>query len=806
MKISYNWLKDYLNINIDPEIVSNYLTDIGLEVEKLEQIESIKGGLKGIIIGEVVNKEKHPNADRLNLTTVDLGLDENIQIVCGAPNVDVGQKVPVATVGTYLYSGENKFKIKKSKIRGEESVGMICSESELGLGDDDDGIMILDINAKVGRNLSDHFDIENDTIFHIGLTPNRTDAMSHIGVARDLKCFLNTIENNNLTLCLPNINNYKNIDNLKKLNIEINDSKLCPRYSAVLIKDIVVKDSPDWLKTKLKSIGLVPINNIVDITNFVLHEIGQPLHAFDYSKIKDEKIIVKTFKDKKSFTTLDNNTLSLSTDDLMICDSNDPLCIAGVFGGLSSGVSNETNEILLESAYFNPTTVRKTAKRHNLSTDASFRYERGCDPNITIYALKRAVLLIQEITNGTISSEIFDFYPNKINKCKIVLHFDNLNNLVGEKISVSIVKSILNDLEICILEENNHKLVLEIPTYRYDVTREIDVIEEILRIYGFNNITISKNLNSVLPSSSFDYSISNKNLVSNLLSNNGFFEMMNNSLTSSKFNSLVNNIDNEKSIGILNPLSEDLNILRQSILLTGLQSISHNINRNNKDLKFYEFGKTYIKQHKNNIENSHLLLIMTGKEKSENWNNSEKSINFYSLKENVNSILDILSISNFNIKESSENSREYGLDYLIKGNILVKFGKLSSHISTHFDLNQDIYYADFNWDLINKNKNTKQKYESINKYPEIRRDLSLLICDDIDFSIISSIISKMKIQILKEINLFDVYTGKNLPSGKKSYSISLIFADKSRTLTDFEIDKIMNTIIDNFEKQGFQLR
>jgi len=806
MKISYNWLKDYLNINIDPEIVSNYLTDIGLEVEKLEQIESIKGGLKGIIIGEVVNKEKHPNADRLNLTTVDLGLDENIQIVCGAPNVDVGQKVPVATVGTYLYSGENKFKIKKSKIRGEESVGMICSESELGLGDDDDGIMILDINAKVGRNLSDHFDIENDTIFHIGLTPNRTDAMSHIGVARDLKCFLNTIENNNLTLCLPNINNYKNIDNLKKLNIEINDSKLCPRYSAVLIKDIVVKDSPDWLKTKLKSIGLVPINNIVDITNFVLHEIGQPLHAFDYSKIKDEKIIVKTFKDKKSFTTLDNNTLSLSTDDLMICDSNDPLCIAGVFGGLSSGVSNETNEILLESAYFNPTTVRKTAKRHNLSTDASFRYERGCDPNITIYALKRAVLLIQEITNGTISSEIFDFYPNKINKCKIVLHFDNLNNLVGEKISVSIVKSILNDLEICILEENNHKLVLEIPTYRYDVTREIDVIEEILRIYGFNNITISKNLNSVLPSSSFDYSISNKNLVSNLLSNNGFFEMMNNSLTSSKFNSLVNNIDNEKSIGILNPLSEDLNILRQSILLTGLQSISHNINRNNKDLKFYEFGKTYIKQHKNNIENSHLLLIMTGKEKSENWNNSEKSINFYSLKENVNSILDILSISNFNIKESSENSREYGLDYLIKENILVKFGKLSSHISTHFDLNQDIYYADFNWDLINKNKNTKQKYESINKYPEIRRDLSLLICDDIDFSIISSIISKMKIQILKEINLFDVYTGKNLPSGKKSYSISLIFADKSRTLTDFEIDKIMNTIIDNFEKQGFQLR
>ncbi len=806
MKISYNWLKDYLNINIDPEIVSNYLTDIGLEVEKLEQIESVKGGLKGIIIGKVITKEKHPNADRLNLTTVDLGLDENIQIVCGAPNVDVGQKVPVATVGTYLYSGENKFKIKKSKIRGEESVGMICSESELGLGDDDDGIMVLDLNAKVGRNLSDHFDIENDTVFHIGLTPNRTDAMSHIGVARDLKCFLNTIENNNLTLCLPNINKYKNIDNLKKLNIEINDAKLCPRYSAVLIKDIIVKDSPDWLKIKLKSIGLVPINNIVDVTNFVLHEIGQPLHAFDYSKIKDEKIIVKTFKDKKSFTTLDNNTLSLSTDDLMICDSNDPLCIAGVFGGLSSGVSNETNEILLESAYFNPTTIRKTAKRHNLSTDASFRYERGCDPNITIYALKRAVLLIQEITNGTISSEIFDFYPNKINKCKIDLHFDNLNNLVGEKISVSIVKSILNDLEISILEENKHKLVLEVPTYRYDVTREIDVIEEILRIYGFNNITISKNLNSVLPSSSFDYSIINKNLVSNLLSNNGFLEMMNNSLTSSKFNSLVNNIDNEKSIGILNPLSEDLNILRQSILLTGLQSISHNINRNNKDLKFYEFGKTYIKQHKNNIENSHLLVIMTGKEKSENWNNSDKSINFYSLKENVNSILDVLSISNFNIKESSENSREYGLDYLIKGNILVQFGKLSSHISTHFDLNQDIYFADFNWDLINKNKNTKQKYESISKYPEIRRDLSLLIRDDVDFSIISSIISKMKIQILKEINLFDVYTGKNLPSGKKSYSISLIFADKSRTLTDFEIDKIMNTIINNFEKQGFQLR
>ena len=806
MKISYNWLKDYLNVKIEPKIVSRYLTDIGLEVEKIEQIESVKGGLKGIIIGKVITKIKHPNADRLNLTTVDLGLDENVQIVCGAPNVDVGQKVPVATVGAYIYSGDNKFKIKKSKIRGEVSNGMICSENELGLGGDDDGIMILDTNAKVGENLSEHFDIENDSVFHIGLTPNRTDAMSHIGVARDLKCFLNTIENNKLTLCLPSIDNFDNNVNLKQLNIEVNDSKLCPRYSALLIKDIIVKDSPEWLKTKLQSIGLDPINNVVDVTNFVLHEVGQPLHAFDYSKIKNEKIVVKTYDKQKAFTTLDNNELLLSTEDLMICDSKDPLCIAGVFGGLSSAVKSDTKEILLESAYFNPTTIRKTAKRHNLSTDASFRYERGCDPNITIYALKRAALLIQEIAQGTISSKIFDYYPKKINDCKVDLYFENLYNLVGEKIGVGNVKSILNDLDIEILQEDKQKLVLKIPTYRYDVTREIDVIEEILRIYGFNNIAISTNLNSVLPSSSFDYSINNKNLVSNLLSNNGFLEMMNNSLTSSKLNSLDSQIDNEKNINILNPLSEELDILRQSILLTGLNSLSYNINRNNKDLKFYEFGKTYIKEQKDNIETNHLLLIMTGNEKSENWNNSDKTIDFYSLKEIVNSILDILSISNYTIKESSENTREYGLDYLMKGSTVVQFGKLSSHILTHFDLKQDVFFADFNWDAINKNKNFKYKYESISKYPKIRRDLSLLISDDIDFSNISSIIDKMKIQNLKDINLFDVYQGKNLPSGKTSYSISLTFADNSRTLTDFEIDKIMKTIINNFEKQGIELR
>lgn len=806
MKISYNWLKDYLNVNIDPLIVSNYLTDIGLEVEKLELIESVKGGLKGVVIGEVITKVKHPNADRLNLTTVDIGLDENIQIVCGAPNVDVGQKVPVATIGTYLYNGENKFKIKKSKIRGEVSVGMICSENELGLGNDDDGILVLESTAKVGKNLSDHFDIENDSVFHIGLTPNRTDAMSHIGVARDLKCFLNTIENNKLTLCLPNINNFNNNVNLKQLNIEIHDSKLCPRYSALLIKDIIVKDSPDWLKTKLKSIGLDPINNIVDITNFVLHEIGQPLHAFDFSKIKDEKIVVKTSLSKINFTTLDNNELTLSSEDLMICDSKKPLCIAGVFGGLSTAVNSDTKEILLESAYFNPTSIRKTAKRHNLSTDASFRYERGCDPNITIYALKRAALLIQEIAQGTISSEIFDYYPNKFNECKVDLYYDNLNSLVGEKINVSTIKSILNDLDIDILEENKQKLILNIPTYRYDVTREIDVIEEILRIYGFNNIAISTNLNSVLPLTSFDYSINNKNLVSNLLSNNGFLEMMNNSLTSSKLNSLDSQIDNEKNINILNPLSEELDILRQSILLTGLNSVSYNINRNNKDLKFYEFGKTYIKDQKDNIETSHLLLIMTGNEKSENWNNTNKTIDFYSLKEIVNSILDILSISNYTIKENSENTREYGLDYLMKGSVIVQFGKLSNHILSHFDFKQDVFFADFNWDAINKNTNFKQNFESISKYPKIRRDLSLLISDDIDFSNIKSIIDKMKIQILKDINLFDVFKGKNLPSGKTSYSISLIFADKSRTLTDFEIDKIMKNIINNFEKQGIELR
>ncbi|MEZ7928968.1 MAG: phenylalanine--tRNA ligase subunit beta, partial [Flavobacteriales bacterium] len=594
MNISYNWLKNYLDLNLPAEEISQLLTDTGLEVEGIKEIESVKGGLKGVVIGEVITKTQHPNADRLSITTVDIGEDEPLQIVCGAPNINVGQKVAVATVGTWLYDGDNKFKIKKGKIRGEDSLGMVCGEDELGLGEDTDGIMVLDATAKVGTAASEYFKLESDIVFEIGLTPNRSDAMGHIGVARDLLTVLNH-KGNKLQMCKPSTKDFK-VDNTKKtIEVEVADSKICPRYSGLSISGIKIASSPEWLQNKLKAIGIAPTNNVVDITNYVLHEMGQPLHAFDLNKIEGNKIVVACVKEKTKFTTLDGQERELSAADLMISDAKKPLCIAGVFGGLESGVIESTTDVFLESAYFNPVSVRKSAKRHNLNTDASFRFERGCDPNSTVYALKRAALLIQEICGGEIASEVIDIYPSPIPHFDVELTYAKMDSLIGEVIDRQVVKNILIDLEIEISKENPNGLSLLVPPFRADVQREVDVIEEILRIYGFNTIAIPSKLNTTITNSEGVNPEQVRNVISDLLSSTGFNEAMNNSLTKEEYTTLIPELNIEENITLLNPLSQDLNVMRQSLLFSGLENIAYNQNRKNADIKFYEFGKTYHK-------------------------------------------------------------------------------------------------------------------------------------------------------------------------------------------------------------------
>ena len=806
MKISNSWLQDYLKVDLSIDEIADLLTDIGLEVEGVEKFESIKGGLEGIVIGKITSVKKHPDADRLKLTTVDVGQSEPLQIVCGAPNVAVNLKVPVATVGTWLYDGDDSFKIKRSKIRGEVSNGMICGPDEIGLGEKTDGIMILSDDAKVGISGSEYFDIKTDTVFEIGLTPNRTDAMSHIGVARDLKAALNT-RNNDLKMCLPSVKNFS-IDN-EKLNIDVKvkSSELCPRYSGLSISNVNVDDSPDWLKNRLLSIGVKPINNVVDITNYVLHEIGQPLHAFDADKINGNKIIVDKVQSETSFTTLDEVERKLSNEDLMICNEKEPMCIAGVFGGIDSGVSKNTKNIFLESAYFNPVSIRKSAKRHNLNTDASFRYERGCDPNITIYALKRAALMIKEICSAEISSEIFDFYPNTIDNNNIKLSFDSLNKIVGQKLDKAIVKNILKNLEIKILDESETYLELSVPTYRVDVTREIDVIEEIMRIYGFNTIPLPEKITSSVSVINSKDSYSIKKLVSAFLSNNGFNEIMNNSLTKSSYNDLVDEIKDENNVPIINPLSSDLNIMRRTLLFSALESIEYNQNRKNLDLKLFEFGKSYH-LFDSYIENQHLFLSFTGLKQQENWNSNKENIDFYYVKEYVHTLLERLNISKFKSKECSYFGLSQAMIYSYKGKNLVEFGSVDQNILDKFKIRTHVFVANFNWDLILdliQNKNIS--YTPVNKFPKIRRDLSLLIDNSISFVQLQKIAKNVNSSLLKDINLFDVYSGDKLPENKKSYAISFVFEDNSKTLTDHQVDEIMNKLIEEYKKSvGAEIR
>ena len=806
MKISNSWLQKYLKVDLSIEKISELLTDIGLEVEGVYKYETVKGGLEGIIIGEILTKTKHPDADRLNLTTVDIGYEEPLQIVCGAPNLKVGQKVPVATVGTLLYSGDDSFKIKRSKIRGQISNGMICGQDEIGLGPTTDGIMVLEADAKIGLTGSEFFNIKSDTVFEIGLTPNRSDAMSHIGVARDLKAVLN-YKGHNLTMCIPSVDDFKVDNNNLNINVEVISSDLCPRYSGVTISDISVKESPEWLKNKISAIGIYPINNVVDITNYVLHEIGQPLHAFDASKITDNKIIVKTLKKDSLFISLDEKERKLSESDLMICNSNEPMCIAGVFGGLDSSVTTSTQNIFIESAYFNPISIRKSAKYHNLNTDASFRYERGCDPNITVYALKRAALLIKELCGGTISSEIIDYYPNQISDHSISFSYSSMNNLIGDKINKDVVKNILTDLEIKIVNEENDVLSLLVPPYRVDVTREVDVIEEVLRIYGYNTVKISNKLNTSITSIDRIDSFSLKTIVSNLLSSNGYNEIMNNSLTKEKYDNLILDINPNQNVKIINPLSADLNTLRRTLLFSALESLEYNLNRKNSNIKFYEFGKTYLMD-KEYVENQHLLLMVTGDRHAENWNSQNTKVDFFYLKEIVHLILNRFGIKNLKSEKINTYGFEDGLMYTYKKKRLVCFGEVTKDLSNKFGIKSDVYIADFNWDLIvDLVKNQKITYTPVNKYPKVRRDLSLLIDNNVSFDELEKIAKGIDNNVLKSVNLFDVYNGDKLPKDKKSYALSFIFEDYTKTLTDKYIDGIMKKLIKEYVKSiGAEIR
>ena len=799
MKISLDWLKQYIKIDLNSNQICADLTSTGLEVEGLEVFEKIKGGLKGLVLGHVLSCSKHPDAEKLKLTKVDVGQDEPLSIVCGAPNVAEGQKVVVATIGTILYTPEGEeFKIKKSKIRGELSQGMICAEDELGLGESHDGIMVLDTDKKVGTPASEVFNIQNDEIIEIGLTPNRADAISHTGVARDLKALYGA------ELLWPSVDNFKVDSTDLPITVEVKNTEACPRYSGLTIKGVKVAESPDWLQFRLKSIGLLPINNIVDITNFVLHELGQPLHAFDYNQIKNNTVIVQNVAEAHPFVTLDDKERKLSAEDLMICDGEGkPMCIAGVFGGATSGVTEETTDIFLESAYFSAKHVRKTAQTHTLKTDASFRYERGTDPNILIYALKRAALLITEIAGGSISSEIVDIYPEPIRDFEIKVKYKNIDRLIGEKLGKDFIKTTLNRLDIQLIDLNEDGFKAIVPPYRVDVTREADVIEEILRIYGYDNVKIEENLQSGYLSSFPEInSYKKERSVATLLSNNGFNEVMTNSLTSSKYTQHLKELEATGNVLIMNKLSEDLDVMRQTLLFNHLEVAAHNINRKQKSLKLYEFGKTYKTINGRYTEAKRLGILLSGPKENENWINPTQEVTYYDLKVEVYKIFDKFRLAEkLKFQKTKYSAFAYGLDVFIKKDFLATVGLLKSNVTQVLGIKQQIFYASIDWDLLLLNSLSKISYEEISKYPEVRRDLSLVVDKAVSFEQIQQVAIKYSSNLLKDINAFDVYVGDKIDENKKAYALSFILADKNKTLTEKLIDKTMKKFIHAFQNE-----
>jgi phenylalanyl-tRNA synthetase beta chain len=798
MKISYNWLKEFIATDKTPEELSKILTGTGLEVESLEKVQAIPGGLEGLLIGFVQESINHPNSDHLHITKVDVGGVEPLQIVCGANNVAAGQKVVVATVGTTIYPTVGEpFKINKSKIRGEVSEGMICAEDEIGLGTDHDGIMVLDADAVIGANAKDYFKLNDDYMYEIGLTPNRADAASHLGTARDIAAFLK------IGIKKPDVSVFKVDNNESPIQVIVENEQASPRYSGLTISGVEVKESPQWLKERLAVIGVRSINNIVDVTNYVLHELGQPLHAFDADAITGNKVIVKNVAEGTVFKTLDDVDRKLSADDLMICNANEPMCIAGVFGGAKSGVTVSTKSIFLESAYFNSVAVRKTAKRHGLKTDASFRFERGTDPDMTVFALKRAALLIQQVAGGKVSSDIFDHYPAPVAPFEVEVTYKNIDRLIGKAIPHNEIISIIKGLDIEIVRETEEGLSLKVPPYRVDVTREVDVVEEILRIYGYNNIEIPVQIRASLNTSTRPERDTVQNLISDLLSANGFNEIMGNSLTK-----LTYSDDPEHAVKILNPLSSDLDVMRQSMLFSGLEAVAYNQNRRVADLKLYEFGKIYSHVDEKYIEAQRFSVLVTGANQPEQWNQKPAATSFYNLKAIVDGVLKKLNITDLTVDDTTVNNLAYGLQYLRGNKVLVAFGSVAPAALKKADVDKEVFYADFNFDVIlNLVRKNVIVYQEVSKFPAVRRDLSMLIDKAVSFGQLKQIAGRTDKKLLKEVSVFDVYQGDKLPAGKKSYALSFILQDTEKTLTDKAIDALMQKLIYNLGKEaGAEIR
>ena len=814
MNISYNWLKEYVNFDLTPDEVAAALTSIGLETGSVEEVQTIKGGLEGLVIGEVLTCVEHPNSDHLHITTVNLGNGEPTQIVCGAPNVAAGQKVVVATLGTKLYDGDECFTIKKSKIRGVESIGMICAEDEIGIGTSHDGIIVLPEDAVPGTLAKDYYNVKSDYVLEVDITPNRADACSHYGVARDLYAYL--IQNGKqATLQRPSVEAFAVENHDLDIKVTVENSEACPRYAGVTVKGVTVKESPEWLQNKLHLIGVRPINNVVDITNYIVHAFGQPLHCFDADKIKGGEVIVKTMPEGTPFVTLDGVERKLNERDLMICNKEEAMCIAGVFGGLDSGSTETTTDVFIESAYFHPTWVRKTARRHGLNTDASFRFERGIDPNITIYCLKLAALRVKELAGGTISSEIKDICVAPAQDFVVELAYEKIHSLVGKVIPVETIKSIVSSLEMKITNETAEGLTLAVPPYRVDVQRDCDVIEDILRIYGYNNVEIPSTLKSSLTTKG-DADKSNKlqNLVAEQLVGCGFNEILNNSLTRAAYYDGLESYPSNHLVMLMNPLSADLNSMRQTLLFGGLESIAHNANRKNADLKFFEFGNCYyFDADKKNPEKTldaysedyHLGLWVTGKRVSNSWAHADENSSVYELKAYVENILKRLGLDlrNLVVGNLTDDIFAAALSVNTKGGKrLATFGVVTKKLLKVFDIDNEVYYADFDWkELMKAIRSVKISYKEISKFPAVKRDLALLLDKNVQFAEIEKIAYETEKKLLKEVELFDVYEGKNLEAGKKSYAVSFLLQDESQTLNDKMIDKIMSKLVKNLEEK-----
>jgi len=813
MNIAYSWLKEYINIDLSLVKVGEILTGLGLEVGSIEEVETVKGGLKGLVIGEVITCEKHPDSDHLSKTTVNVGGDELLPIVCGAPNVAAGQKVVVATVGTTLYDGDKEFTIKKSKIRGEASEGMICAEDEIGIGTSHDGIMVLPADTVPGTLAKDYFGIKSDFLIEVDITPNRVDAASHYGVARDLAAYF-ALKNPDIKLTKPSVDAFKVQNTNLSIPVVVENTEACPRYSAVTISGVCVCESPEWLKNALLTIGLRPINNVVDVTNFVLHELGQPLHAFDADKVDSKQVRVKCLVEGTPFVTLDGVERKLNAADLMICNGDTPMCIGGVFGGQSSGVTEATQNVFLESAFFNPVSIRKTARRHGLNTDASFRYERGCDPTNTIYVLKRCTLLIQEVAGGTISSDIVDVYPIEVKPFEVEISIQKIHSLIGKEIGKDAIETISNALQMNIVSLTTEGYVLHVPAYRVDVQRDVDVIEDILRIYGYNNVEIGENLVSTLSYSSKPDSHKLQNMIAEQLTAQNFNEILNNSLTKGAYYADLTSYPAANNVKMLNALSSDLNVMRQTLLFGGLENIAYNINRRNADLKFYEFGNCYFYRAENKKEGEtlaayseefHLGIWLTGNKQGQSWTAADQKSSVYELKAYVENIFSRLGVNTRKLVVG-EYADDLWSEALVvmspRGFKLAVYGVVHPKLAKKMDIDQEVFYADIDWSaLLKEISKQKVSYSEISKYPEVKRDLALLLDKSVNFAEIEKIAFDTERKLLKKVSLFDVYEGKNLEAGKKSYAVSFVLQDETKTLTDNQIDGIMKKMLSNFESK-----